>query len=149
MGLIETLRKCIEQRSRARQQQLLDETEEERRASILRRRMRVYPSRSRASQTETDSTSCAVLPTDEQSAWTPGLLCDSDSANSKTGERAYTPVPLPSTEYLFPPPTPPEHNVDISEPPAPQLRVIQPRHQQQPANSSPSKCRCQYCDVAY
>ncbi len=68
MGLIETLRKCVEQRRDAGQQQLLDETDEERRASILRKKMRVYPSRSRAKETGADRTSDAVLATDDQSA---------------------------------------------------------------------------------
>ncbi len=66
MGLIETLRKCVQQRSDAGQQQLLDGTDEERKASILRKKMRVYPSRSRAKQPGTDSTSDAVLATDDQ-----------------------------------------------------------------------------------
>ncbi len=68
MGLIETLRKCIEQSSDARQEQLLDETDEQRRASILRKKMRVYPSRSRAKEMETDTTFDAALVTDDQFA---------------------------------------------------------------------------------
>ncbi len=65
MGLIETLRKCIDERNNLREQPL-DETDEERRASIMRKKMRVYPTTSLAKRAAFARTSDAGLATDNQ-----------------------------------------------------------------------------------
>ncbi len=65
MGLIETLRKCIEGRNNLREQ-LLDGTDEKRRASILRKRMHVYPATSLAKRAATARTFDAGMATDNQ-----------------------------------------------------------------------------------
>ncbi len=43
MGLIEMLRNRVQQCNKLRQQQSLDQSDEERTVSILRRKMRVHP----------------------------------------------------------------------------------------------------------